>query len=136
NKEETRQEEEESFDPIPRTPEGSEDERNNEEDQELRLSEEARIQEEEEADELYPFHFDERLRSLETTFSEYRQTNPFVDVVSAIPDRGSKRQKEGGEHASASTPSEIATEGAGRTTTGSQSRQLSASEFAFAEEPV
>nr|GFD27069.1 hypothetical protein [Tanacetum cinerariifolium] len=50
--EETRQEEEESFDPIPRTPEGSEDESNAEEDQELRLSEEARIQEEEEADEL------------------------------------------------------------------------------------
>nr|GFC32002.1 hypothetical protein [Tanacetum cinerariifolium] len=31
------------------------------------------------------FCFDERLRSLETTFSEYRQTNPFVDDVSAIP---------------------------------------------------
>nr|GFB88265.1 hypothetical protein [Tanacetum cinerariifolium] len=44
DEEETRQEEEESFDPIPRTPEGSEDESNNEEDQELRLSEEARIQ--------------------------------------------------------------------------------------------
>nr|GFB06739.1 hypothetical protein [Tanacetum cinerariifolium] len=114
-------------------------------DQELRLSEEARIQEEEEADELYrdininqgrglqvsknvedshvtltpvqpdgpqesssvssrctnptnnnskhnslptfnsAFRFDERLRLLETTFSEYRQTNPFVDDVSAIP---------------------------------------------------
>nr|GFC13969.1 hypothetical protein [Tanacetum cinerariifolium] len=161
DEEETRQEEEESFDPIPRTPEGSEDESNAEEDQELRLSEEARIQEEEEADELYQsssvssfvtsmlkpisdagvesiftttsspivslqtptpimtpstiatittssdapippttissiilenlptfnsaFRFDERLRSLETTFFEYRQTNPFVDVVSAIP---------------------------------------------------
>nr|GEY88163.1 hypothetical protein [Tanacetum cinerariifolium] len=53
DEEETRQEEEESFDPIPRTPEGSEDESNDEEDQELRLREEARIQEEEEADELY-----------------------------------------------------------------------------------
>nr|GEV30861.1 hypothetical protein [Tanacetum cinerariifolium] len=31
------------------------------------------------------FCFDERLRSLETSFSEYRQTNPFVDTVSAIP---------------------------------------------------
>nr|GFA60165.1 hypothetical protein [Tanacetum cinerariifolium] len=31
------------------------------------------------------FRFDERLRSLETTFSEYRQTNPFVDAVSVIP---------------------------------------------------
>nr|GFA03361.1 hypothetical protein [Tanacetum cinerariifolium] len=49
----TRQEEEESFDPIPRTPEGSEDESDDEEDKELRLSEEARIQEEEEANELY-----------------------------------------------------------------------------------
>nr|GEY53758.1 hypothetical protein [Tanacetum cinerariifolium] len=193
NEEETRQEEEESFDLIPRTPEGSEDEGNDEEDQDLRLSEEARIQEEEEADELYrdvdinqgrglqvtqniedshvtptlvhpdglqesssvssfvtsmlnpisdagvesifttasspivslqtptpfmtpstiatittssdapippttipsiilenlptfnsAFRFDERLRSLETTFFEYRETNPFVDAVSAI----------------------------------------------------
>nr|GFC05075.1 hypothetical protein [Tanacetum cinerariifolium] len=119
-----KEEEEESFDPIPKTPEGSEDKSNDEEDRELRLSKEARIQEEEEADELYhdvninqgrglqvtqnvedshvtlnpvnpdgpqesssmsPFRFDERLRSLETTFSEYRQTNPFVDDVSAIP---------------------------------------------------
>nr|GFC50888.1 hypothetical protein [Tanacetum cinerariifolium] len=136
------------------------------------------------------FRFDERLRSLETTFSEYRQTNPFVDAVSAIPendeflrnidenmkkiikeqvksqvkeqvsrilprieesvnatleaeegpsarsDRGSKRQREGREHASASTPSETATGSVGRSTIGSQSRQLSASESAFAEEPV
>nr|GFC18526.1 hypothetical protein [Tanacetum cinerariifolium] len=50
--------------------------------------------------------------------------------------RGSKRQREGGEHASASTPSEPATGCAGRSTTGSQSRQLSASESAFVEEPV
>nr|GEZ70461.1 hypothetical protein [Tanacetum cinerariifolium] len=42
--------------------------------------EEETRQEEEET-----FRFDERLRSLETTFSEYRQTNPFVDAVSAIP---------------------------------------------------
>nr|GFA72034.1 hypothetical protein [Tanacetum cinerariifolium] len=53
DEEETRQEEEGSFDPIPRTPEGSEEESNDEEDQEMRLSEEARIQEEEKADELY-----------------------------------------------------------------------------------
>nr|GFB47682.1 hypothetical protein [Tanacetum cinerariifolium] len=49
---------------------------------------------------------------------------------------GPKRQKEGGEQASASTPSEKATEGAGKSTTGSQSRQMSASKSAFAEEPV
>nr|GEY30600.1 hypothetical protein [Tanacetum cinerariifolium] len=59
------------------------------------------------------------------------QEGPFVGS-----NRGSKRQKERGEHASAINPSEIATEGAGRSTTGSQSRQLSASESAFAEEPV
>nr|GEZ75838.1 hypothetical protein [Tanacetum cinerariifolium] len=244
-----------------KTDERSEDEGSDEEDQELRLSGEARIQEEEEADELYrdvninqgrvyndervvsifttafspivslqtptpimtpstiatittsrdapippttipsiilenlptfnsAFCFDERLRSLETTFSEYRQTNPFVDAVSAIlgnksiqrsdeqrnlykalveaydadksipdtygestilkrrredddqegpsagSDRGSKRQREGGEHASASTPTKTATGSADRSTTGSQSRQLSANEFAFAEEPM
>nr|GEZ46147.1 hypothetical protein [Tanacetum cinerariifolium] len=32
------------------------------------------------------FRFDERLKSLENTFSEYRQTNLFVDAVSAIPE--------------------------------------------------
>nr|GEU44334.1 hypothetical protein [Tanacetum cinerariifolium] len=53
DEEETRQGEEGSFDLIPRTPKGSEEESNDEEDQELRLSEEARIQEEEEADKLY-----------------------------------------------------------------------------------
>nr|GEX95242.1 hypothetical protein [Tanacetum cinerariifolium] len=47
------QEEEESFDPILKTPEESEEESNDEEEQESRLSEEARIQEEEDADELY-----------------------------------------------------------------------------------
>nr|GFA96233.1 hypothetical protein [Tanacetum cinerariifolium] len=31
------------------------------------------------------FRFEERLRSLETSFSEYRQTNLFVDAVSVIP---------------------------------------------------
>nr|GFD27705.1 hypothetical protein [Tanacetum cinerariifolium] len=76
DKEETRQEEEGSFDPIPRTLKESEEESNDEEDRELRLSKEERIQEEEEAEEL--------LRSLETSFSEYRQTYPFVDAVSAI----------------------------------------------------
>nr|GEY60454.1 hypothetical protein [Tanacetum cinerariifolium] len=55
---------------------------------------------------------------------------------SAGSNRGSKRQKEGGEHASASIPSETATDGVGRSTTGSQSRQLYASEYAFVEEPV
>nr|GFD02447.1 hypothetical protein [Tanacetum cinerariifolium] len=191
---ETRQEEDENFDPIPRTPEESEEESNDQEEQDLRLSEEARVQEEEDADELYRdvninqgrglqvtqnvedthvtltpvnpdgpqesssmssfvssmlnpisdvgvesiftttsslivsletltpimtpstiaiittsgeapippptilsiilenlptfnsgFRFEERLRSLETSFFEYRQTNQFADAVSAIP---------------------------------------------------
>nr|GFC48504.1 hypothetical protein [Tanacetum cinerariifolium] len=51
-------------------------------------------------------------------------------------DWGSKRRREGGEHASASTLAEPATGSAGRSTTGTQSRQLSASESAFAEEHV
>nr|GFD29016.1 hypothetical protein [Tanacetum cinerariifolium] len=88
--------EEESFDPIPRTPEDSEGDGNGNEDQDLRISEEERIheEEEEEADELYllqnlptfdsVFRFDERLKSLESSFSEYRQTNPFAEVVSNI----------------------------------------------------
>nr|GFA78563.1 hypothetical protein [Tanacetum cinerariifolium] len=49
--EETR--EEESFDPIPRTPEDSEDDGSGKEDQGLRISEEERLNEKEEADELY-----------------------------------------------------------------------------------
>nr|GEW08542.1 hypothetical protein [Tanacetum cinerariifolium] len=55
---------------------------------------------------------------------------------SAGSDRGSKRRREGGDPESASTPSEPATRSAGRSTTGSQSRQMSANESAFAEEPV
>nr|GEV03088.1 hypothetical protein [Tanacetum cinerariifolium] len=106
------------------------------------------------------FRFEERLRLLETSFSEYRQTNQFADAVSAIPEMELKKiliekmegnksiqrsdeqrnlykaQKEGGEQASASTPSEKATEGAGESTTGSQSQQMSASKSTFAEEPV
>nr|GFC60329.1 hypothetical protein [Tanacetum cinerariifolium] len=55
---------------------------------------------------------------------------------SAGSNRGSKRQKEGGEQASASNLFEKATEGAGGSTIGSQSQQISASESAFADEPV
>nr|GFB35379.1 hypothetical protein [Tanacetum cinerariifolium] len=55
---------------------------------------------------------------------------------SAGSDQGSKRRREGGEHESASTPSEPATRSASMSTTGTQSRKMSASESAFAEEPV
>nr|GEX29713.1 hypothetical protein [Tanacetum cinerariifolium] len=46
---------------------------------------------------------------------------------SAGLDRGSKRRREGGEHESASTPSEPATRSASRSTIGTQSKQMSAS---------
>nr|GEX51810.1 Gag-Pol polyprotein [Tanacetum cinerariifolium] len=55
-------------------------------------------------------------------------------VAADLP--GVKKRRERGEHASASTPSEQAIRSAGRSNTWSQSRQLSASESAFAEEPV
>nr|GEY40860.1 hypothetical protein [Tanacetum cinerariifolium] len=54
----------------------------------------------------------------------------------AGPDQGSKRRREGKEPESTSAPSETATKRVGRSTTGSRSRQASASESAFAEEPV
>nr|GEX06065.1 hypothetical protein [Tanacetum cinerariifolium] len=55
---------------------------------------------------------------------------------SAGPDRGSKRRRERIEPKSASAPTETATRSTGRLTQGSQSRQESASESAFAEEPM
>nr|GEW85045.1 hypothetical protein [Tanacetum cinerariifolium] len=55
---------------------------------------------------------------------------------SARPDRESKRRREVKEPESASTLLKTATKSAGRSTTGSRSRQASASESAFVEEPV
>nr|GEZ73442.1 hypothetical protein [Tanacetum cinerariifolium] len=72
----------------------------------------------------------------ESTILKRRREEDDQEGPSVGSDRGSKRQKDGGKHASASTSSETATGGAGRSTTGSQSRQLFASESAFAEEPV
>nr|GFB57330.1 hypothetical protein [Tanacetum cinerariifolium] len=67
---------------------------------------------------------------------EQRNLYKALEGPSAGSDQGSKRQREEGEHASTSTPSEPATRSTGRTTIGSQSTQLSASESAFTEEPV
>nr|GFB78236.1 hypothetical protein [Tanacetum cinerariifolium] len=61
----------------------------------------------------------------DSTILKRRRKDDDQEGPSAGSNRWSKRQKEGGEHASASTPSETAIEGAGRSTTGSQSRQLS-----------
>nr|GEX88313.1 hypothetical protein [Tanacetum cinerariifolium] len=71
-----------------------------------------------------------------TILKRRREDDDDQEGPSTGSDRGSKRRREGGEYASASTPSKPATESAGRSTTGTQSRQLSASESAFAEEPV
>nr|GEZ56994.1 hypothetical protein [Tanacetum cinerariifolium] len=148
--EEIREQEEESFDPIPQTPEESEDDDNNEEDQGLRIGEEERMQEEDEADELYrdvdinqgqglqvsqetedshviltPTQSDAQQESSSTSSFMTNLLNPLIDPADLSEmelkkilidkmegnksDRGSKRRREGGEHASASTPSELAT---------------------------
>nr|GFC43446.1 hypothetical protein [Tanacetum cinerariifolium] len=59
----------------------------------------------------------------DSTILKRRREDDDQEGPSAGPNRGSKRQKEGGEQASASTPSEKATKGAGGSPTGSQSRQ-------------
>nr|GFD25293.1 hypothetical protein [Tanacetum cinerariifolium] len=84
----TSEEEEGSFDPIPRTPEDSEKESDDEKEQESRLSEEARIQEEEDAEELYRDVNINQGRGLQVT-QNVEDTHviltPFADAVSAIP---------------------------------------------------
>nr|GFC63715.1 hypothetical protein [Tanacetum cinerariifolium] len=55
----------------------------------------------------------------ESTILKRKREDDDQEGPSAGSDRGSKRQKEGGEHASASTPSETATGSVGRSTTGS-----------------
>nr|GFB62028.1 hypothetical protein [Tanacetum cinerariifolium] len=72
----------------------------------------------------------------ESAILKRRREDDDQEGPSAGSDRGSKRRRERGEHASASTPSEPTTGSACRSTTGTQSQQLSASESAFAEEPV
>nr|GFB99178.1 hypothetical protein [Tanacetum cinerariifolium] len=72
----------------------------------------------------------------DSTILKRRGEDDDQEGPSAGPNQGSKRQKEGGEQVSDSTPSEKATKGAGGSITGSQSRQRSASESAYAEEPV
>nr|GFC36992.1 hypothetical protein [Tanacetum cinerariifolium] len=62
----------------------------------------------------------------ESTILKRRREDDDQEGPSAGSDRGSKRLREEGEHASASTPSETATGSACISTTGSQSRQLSA----------
>nr|GFB28574.1 hypothetical protein [Tanacetum cinerariifolium] len=71
-----------------------------------------------------------------TVLKKRREDDDDQEGPFAGSDRGSKRRREGGEPESASTPSEPTTKSDGRSTTGTQSRQMSASESAFTEEPV
>nr|GEX14889.1 hypothetical protein [Tanacetum cinerariifolium] len=59
--------EDESFDPIPRTPEDSEDDGNGKEDQGLRISKEERLNEEEETEELYRYVNINQRRGIQAT---------------------------------------------------------------------
>nr|GFB79532.1 hypothetical protein [Tanacetum cinerariifolium] len=71
-----------------------------------------------------------------TILKRRREDDDDQEGPSAGSDRGSKRRREGGEPESARALLEPATRSAGRSTTGSKSRQGSASESAFAKEPV
>nr|GEX13778.1 retrovirus-related Pol polyprotein from transposon TNT 1-94 [Tanacetum cinerariifolium] len=72
----------------------------------------------------------------DTSILKRRRGDDDQEGPSAGLDRGSKRRREGGEPKSASTPSEPATRSARKSKTRTQSRHMSASESAFAEEPV
>nr|GEZ88686.1 hypothetical protein [Tanacetum cinerariifolium] len=65
-----------------------------------------------------------------------REDDDDQEGPSAGSNRGSKRRREGGEPESACASLEPITKSAGRSITGSKSRQASASESAFAEEPM
>nr|GEY03030.1 hypothetical protein [Tanacetum cinerariifolium] len=109
---ETTKKEEESFDPIPRTLEESEDDGNGEENQGLRISKEERMHEQEEADELYrdvdinqgrglhvsqdiedshvtltPTHSDGQQESSSTSSFVTNLLNPIIDPVFRFEDR-------------------------------------------------
>nr|GEY49698.1 hypothetical protein [Tanacetum cinerariifolium] len=77
---------------------------------------------------------DEFLRTIDDNMKKIikeqrrREDDDDQEGPSVVSDRGSKRRREGGEHASASTLSEPATTSAGRSTIGTQSRQMSGSE--------
>nr|GEY77041.1 hypothetical protein [Tanacetum cinerariifolium] len=120
--------EDESFNPIPRTPKESKDDDNDEEEQDLKAGEEVRITEEEETDELYRNRqalveayeadmiildtYGDRVILKRRCEDDDDQEGPF-----AGSDRGSKRRRECGEHALADTPSEPASRSAGRKST-------------------
>nr|GFA10055.1 hypothetical protein [Tanacetum cinerariifolium] len=126
---ETREQVEESFDSIPRTPEDDEDDDNNEEDQGLRIGEEERMQEEEDAEELYHDVDINQGRGLQVS-QETEDTHVILTPIQ------SDAQQESSSTSSFMTNMLNPITDPGRSTTGSQSRQLFASESVFAKEPV
>nr|GEW18143.1 hypothetical protein [Tanacetum cinerariifolium] len=123
-----RMKDEESFDPIPKTPKNSDDEGNGEEDLDLNVGREEGHDEEEEEDELYRDVNINQGRGIQTT-QEIEDSHVTLTLVN--PD-----DIKGKEPESASAPQETATKSVGMSTQGSQSRQMSVSESAAAEEPM
>nr|GEX66914.1 hypothetical protein [Tanacetum cinerariifolium] len=112
--------EDESFDPIPRTPEDSEDDGNGEEEQGLRIREEERIHEEEEADELY-----------RDALMEAYETDKII--LDTYGERVILKRRRDDDDDQGEGPSAGLDRGS---TTGSKSQQALTSESAFVEEPV
>nr|GFD12700.1 hypothetical protein [Tanacetum cinerariifolium] len=69
----------------------------------------------------------------DSTILKQRREDDDQEGPFAGSNRRSKRQKEGGEHASASTSSETATEGTGRSTTGGLCTSLTEIEYHLEE---
>nr|GFA34292.1 hypothetical protein [Tanacetum cinerariifolium] len=119
---------EESFDPIPKTPENSDDEGNGEEDLGLNVGREEGHNEEEDEDKLYRDSVNEQLEAKVVTRSSHSSKTSYAVVADLLeielkkiliekmegnkPDRGSKRRREGKELESASAPTETATRSA------------------------
>nr|GEZ50772.1 hypothetical protein [Tanacetum cinerariifolium] len=104
------------------------------------------------------FGFDHRLKTLETNFLEFMQTNQFAEAISLIPDtvtfkrrqddedkdeepfagsnRGSRRRRAGKEPDSTNVPKEKTSKTFGKSTEGTKSHHKTASESAPAERPM
>nr|GFB90445.1 hypothetical protein [Tanacetum cinerariifolium] len=89
----SQQKEEGSFDPIPRTLKDSEKESDDEEEQESRLSEEARIQEDEDADELYRDVNINQGRGLQVT-QNVEDTHVILTLVSRLSEEARIQEEE------------------------------------------
>nr|GEZ08126.1 hypothetical protein [Tanacetum cinerariifolium] len=134
---------EESFDPIPKTPKNTNDE-GNEYDKFLKTIDEnmQKIIKEKVKEQALVEAYEYDKIILDTygdtvTLKRHHDDDADKDKEpSDGSDRRSKRRREGKEPESASAPKEKATRSAGKSTQGSKSRQTSVSESAIAEEPM